>query len=65
MNKTIKQRKILVPKEDIYVLMAELGASRVSVYNALRFACNSDKAKQIREAALKRGGKEVKVTAFM
>lgn len=37
MNKTIKQRKILVPKEDIYVLMAELGASRVSVYNALRF----------------------------
>jgi len=60
MVKTIKTRKILVDKHDINRIAEECGCRRVTVYNALRYACNSDTAKKVREVAKnKYGGKEV------
>lgn len=52
---TIKrQRKIIVPTKNIRLIMEEFGISKVCVYNALRFATNSELAKAVRQAAKER-----------
>ena len=54
MTKTIKKKRIVVRPQFRKALMAEFGASYVSVFMSLNYTSNSERAQRIREAALNR-----------
>lgn len=65
MIKTTEYVRILIPKELVLRLMDKYQVSRVSVYSALNYTTNSDKAKAIRADALEAGGKQIKATKIV
>ncbi|MFC2739167.1 MAG: hypothetical protein ACFN4H_03805 [Prevotella sp.] len=60
MIRTRKTKRIVVLPSLRRALMAEFGASYSAVFLALNYSTNSERARDIREAAVKRyGGKEI------
>ena len=65
MAKIVRITKIIVPKDQISVLMTRFGYKKVAVYNALAYRSQSSVAQQIRKMALDSlGGKKVRVPMF-
>lgn len=58
MNKVVKIEKILIDKDKIPKIMKIFGCSKTTVYNALAYRSNSQRAQDIRFCALKRYGAE-------
>lgn len=50
-------KMIMLPKGGVSKLAKDMGVCRVTVWAALNFKTNSQKADAIRKTALKRGGK--------
>lgn len=62
MVKIAKIQKILIDEDKIPKLMRDFGCCKSTVYNAIMFRTNSQKAKDIRNQACNRyGGIETKV----
>jgi hypothetical protein len=60
MIRTRKTKRIVVQPSLRRALMAEFGASYSSVFLALNYSSNSERAQNLREAALSRyGGREI------
>lgn len=65
MAKLINKTKIIVPKEQISVLMNRFGYKKVAVYNALAYRSQSSVAQKIRKIALDSlGGRKVRLPMF-
>ena len=65
MAKLINKTKIIVPKEQISVLMNRFGYKKVAVYNALAYRSQSSVAQKIRKMALDSlGGRKVRLPMF-
>ena len=65
MAKLVNKTKIIVPKEQISVLMARFGYQRTAVYKALAYRSQSSVAQNIRKMALDSlGGKKVRLPMF-
>lgn len=65
MAKLINKTKIIVPKEQIPVLMNRFGYKKVAVYNALAYRSQSSVAQKIRKMALDSlGGRKVRLPMF-
>ena len=65
MAKLINKTKIIVPKEQISVLMNRFGYKRTAVYNALAYRPHSSVAQNIRKMALDSlGGRKVRLPMF-
>ena len=65
MAKLINETKIIVPKEQISVLMNRFGYKKVAVYNALAYRSQSSVAQKIRKMALDSlGGRKVRLPMF-
>ena len=56
MIKIVRFRKIFVDERKIPSLMKKFGASKSTIYNALRYHTNSELAALIREAAINEFG---------
>ena len=56
MIKIVRFRKIFVDERKIPTLMKKFGASKSTIYNALRYHTNSELASLIREAAINEFG---------
>ena len=56
MIKIVRFRKIFVDERKIPTLMKKFGASKSTIYNALRFHTNSELASLIRESAINEFG---------
>lgn len=62
MNKIRKKKKILVRPRYRKAMIAEFGCGQTTLYSALDYTSNSEKAKEIREAAINRyDGVEVNI----
>ena len=65
MAKLINKTKIIVPKEQLSVLMNRFGYKKVAVYNALAYRSQSSVAQKIRKMALDSlGGRKVRLPMF-
>ncbi|WP_308277325.1 hypothetical protein [Prevotella sp.] len=65
MAKLINKTKIIVPKEQISVLMNRFGYKKTAIYNALAYRSHSSVAQNIRKMALDSlGGRKVRLPMF-
>ena len=65
MAKLINKTKIIVPKEQISVLMNRFGYKKTAIYNALAYRSHSSVAQNIRKMALDSlGGRKVILPMF-
>lgn len=66
MKKVVKKKKIIVPRGRVKDLMTNSGAAKSTVYYALRYMIDSDKAREIRRMAIEDyGGVEAQETVFI
>lgn len=66
MKKVVKKKKIIVPRGRIKDLILRTGAAKSTVYFALRYMVDSDKAREIRRMAIEDyGGVETLETVFL
>lgn len=57
----VREKQILIPKQQTEKLHKMFGVSEVSIYSALRYDMNSERCVAIREAAFKSGCAEVMI----